>query len=186
MFATGQVDLGAPVLGVDIGDEVLIEDGVVNANFGGGGVVDAVVLVQTDTNAGNSILIEWLEPFGWYAFHIAAVDTPTMIIYEFIYLGLQFLWDELRFVVNDMALEHFEEIRKEDQRTDIASVGEVNSVPQEETAVNTVPEDNEPVTPNRPSPRPTPPRPRPRPSGGDSGTDGTTVALEEEFDNDEM
>jgi hypothetical protein len=45
LFATGQVDLGAPVLGVDIGDEVLIEDGVVNADFGGGGVVDAVVLV---------------------------------------------------------------------------------------------------------------------------------------------
>jgi hypothetical protein len=172
------MDLGADITGVEIGDSALIEDGVV---VGEG--FEKVVLVVTDTNGGATIVEDWLLPFGWEAAQIAAVDTPTMVIYEFLYLGLEFLWSELRHIVNDMAIEHFDEIAKEEQRVDIADVGEVNAVPQEEETVNTVPEDDSP----NPSPnRPQPPRPRPRPNGGNTQTDGTTQRLEDEFDNDEM
>jgi len=71
-IATGTLNLGAPILEASDGGEVLVEDGVVvAAGF------TQVVLVQTDTNQGNRIWIEWLEPFLWEAAQIAAVDAPA-------------------------------------------------------------------------------------------------------------
>jgi len=105
------MDLGAPILEASDGGEAIVEDGVVvAAGF------TKKVLVQTETNQGSRIYYEWVEPFLWEAAQIAAVDTPSMIIYEGMYLGLQYLWDGLRHEVNDMAQEHFENQANEAQQ----------------------------------------------------------------------
>lgn len=94
-FATGTLDLGAPILEASDGGEAIVEDGVVvAAGF------TRTVLVDTPTNAGSKIYYDWIEPFLWEAAQIAAADTPTVIAYEGLYLGLQFLWNGLRFEVD--------------------------------------------------------------------------------------
>lgn len=97
-FATGALDLGAPILEASDGGEAIVEDGVVvAAGF------TKVVLVQTDTNQGMRVYYEWIEPFLWEAAQIAAVDTPARMIYEGLFLGLAYLWNGLRYEVDAMA-----------------------------------------------------------------------------------
>lgn len=98
-FATGQMDLGADILEASDGGEAIVEDGVVvAAGF------KKVVLVQTDTNQGSRVYYEWIEPWLWEGAQILAVDTPSVMIYEGLYLGLAFLWDNLRHEVDKFAL----------------------------------------------------------------------------------
>lgn len=59
-FATGSLDLGAPVLDVVQGEDVLVADGVtVAVGF------PPIVLVTTSTNAGNKYWDDWMKPFCW-------------------------------------------------------------------------------------------------------------------------
>jgi hypothetical protein len=130
-IATGTLDLGAPILEASDGGEVLVADGVVvAAGF------TSVVLVQTETNQGNRIYLEWIEPFLWEAAQIAAVDVPGEIIYEGLFMGLQFLWDNLRFEVDLYAQEQFKNQANTAQKEEI-----------DNHTVNTVPQDDEPVGP---------------------------------------
>lgn len=97
-FATGQVDLGAPVLDVVGGGESIVADGVaVVVGF------PSVVLVPTATNAGSQIYLEWIEPFLWEAAQVAAIDVPAEIAIEFLGSGLIWLWNELAQEVYAMA-----------------------------------------------------------------------------------
>jgi hypothetical protein len=56
------------------------------------------------------------------------------MIYEGLYLGLQFLWDNLRFEVNHYAKEHFKEQANQAQQAEI-----------DDHSGNTVPQDDEPT-----------------------------------------
>lgn len=94
-IATGTLDVGSPILEASDGGAKLVEDGVVLAEG-----FPRVVLVQTDTNAGAQIYYEWLEPFLWEAAQIAAVDAPSEMLYNGLALGLQFVWNGLRFEVD--------------------------------------------------------------------------------------
>merc|ERR1719263_2294257 len=128
-FATGALDLGAPILEASDGGEAIVEDGVVvAAGF------QKVVLVQTETNQGSRIYYEWIEPFLWEAAQIAAVDSSSMIIYEFLFQGLQWLWDNLRWEVRAEAHSHFKNEQNQAQQEEIDS-----------HSVNTVPQDDEPL-----------------------------------------
>jgi hypothetical protein len=110
-IATGTLDLGAPILEASDGGEKLVEDGVVlAAGF------PSVVLVQTETNQGSRLWIEWIEPFLWEATQIVAADAPSRMIYEGLHYGLQFLWNELRFVVDQYAKDHYKAAAKEAQK----------------------------------------------------------------------
>jgi hypothetical protein len=110
-IATGTLDLGAPILEASDGGEKLVEDGVVlAAGF------PSVVLVQTDTNQGSRLWLEWIEPFMWEAAQIVAADAPSRMIYEGLHYGLQFLWNELRFVVDQYAKDHYKAAAKEAQK----------------------------------------------------------------------
>jgi hypothetical protein len=100
-LATGTLDLGAPILEAIDGGVALVEDGVVVAEG-----FSSVVLVKTETNQGNRLYLEWIEPFLWESAQIAAVDAPAEMIYEGLFLGLQFLWNNLRFEVATYAKEH--------------------------------------------------------------------------------
>lgn len=97
-FATGQVDLGAPVLDVEGNGESIVADGVAVAPG-----FTSVVLVRTDTNADSLLWIEWIQPWLWGCAQIAGVDTPAAIFYEFLSLGLVWLWNELAQEVYDLA-----------------------------------------------------------------------------------
>jgi len=122
-LATGTLDLGAPILEASDGGESIVEDGVVvAAGF------SQVVLVQTDTNQGSRLWIEWIEPFLWEAAQITAVDTPAMIIYEGLHYGLQWMWDNLRFEVDAYAQEHFKNQANQAQQAEIDS-HTINVVP---------------------------------------------------------
>jgi len=97
-FATGQVDLGAPVLDVVGGGESIVADGVsVAVGF------KSVVLVTTSTNAGSAIYLGWIEPFLWEAAQVAAIDVPAEIGIEFVGRGLEWLWEGLAGEVYAMA-----------------------------------------------------------------------------------
>lgn len=128
-FATGTLDLGAPILEASDGGEPIVEDGVVVAKG-----FKSVILVKTDTNAGSQIFYEWIEPFLWDAAQIAAVDTPSMILYEGLFMGLQFLWDGLRWEVHHFAADHFKNQANEAQQKEI-----------DDHTVNVVPQDDEPT-----------------------------------------
>jgi hypothetical protein len=94
-FATGTLDLGAPILEASDGGEAIVEDGVVvAAGF------TKTVLVKTDTNQGSTVYYEWVEPFLWEAAQIAAVDAPSYMLYEGLFLGLQYLWHGLTYEVD--------------------------------------------------------------------------------------
>lgn len=80
------------------------------------------------------IWYNWLEPFLWEAAQIAAVDTPSVIIYEGLFLGLQWLWDNLRMEVKDMANEYFR---------NQAHKATQEKIDHEDHVVNTVPEEDE-------------------------------------------
>jgi len=54
-----------------------------------------VVLVKTATNAGSQVWIEWLEPFCWGALQIVVVDTPGLMMYNFLTITAIWLWNEL-------------------------------------------------------------------------------------------
>lgn len=59
-FATGAIDLGAPILDVAQGNEKVVSDGVtVAAGFA------PKILVRTATNQGSVVMVEWLEPMLW-------------------------------------------------------------------------------------------------------------------------
>jgi hypothetical protein len=51
-------------------------------------------------------MTDWIEPFLWQSAQIASVDAPSMMIYEGIFLGLQFVWNGLRFEVDSLAREY--------------------------------------------------------------------------------
>lgn len=123
------MDLGAPILEASDGGEAIVEDGVVvAAGF------TKVVLVQTETNQGSRVYYEWIEPFLWDAAQIAAIDAPSMVLYEGLFLGLQWLWDNLRHEVNDFAIEHRKNQANEAQQKEI-----------DDHKVNVVPQDDEPT-----------------------------------------
>lgn len=127
------MDLGAPILGVVDGGEDIVKDGVVvAAGFSN------VVLVKTDTNQGDQVYYEWIEPFLWEAAQIAAVDTPARMIYEGLFLGLAYLWNGLRYEVDAMAQDHFKNQANEAQR---------EVIEHDDHTVNVVPSDDEPITP---------------------------------------
>lgn len=98
-FATGTIDLGAPILDVTENGDSIVSDGVVvAAGF------DSKVLVITPTNQANKnpvkevvekvgydynqLLTKWIYPFLWDAAQVGVVDAPSMIGYEFLSLGL--------------------------------------------------------------------------------------------------
>jgi len=60
-------------------------------------------LVETPTNRGSAVWIEWIEPFLWSAAQIGAIDTPTTIVYEGLWLGLAWVWRGLNGEVADLA-----------------------------------------------------------------------------------
>jgi hypothetical protein len=129
-LATGTLDLGAPILEASDGGEKLVEDGVVvAAGF------TQVVLVQTETNQGNRIYIEWIEPFLWEAAQITAADAPARIIYEGLHYGLQYLWNGLRFEVDQYAKDHYKSVSNKAQMKEISD-HDVNSVPQDDEPVD--------------------------------------------------
>jgi hypothetical protein len=89
-FATGALDLGAPVLDVTQGAEQVVADGVtVAVGF------PAKVLVQTSTNQGAMVWVEWLAPFCWAALQVVVVDAPSLMAYNFQSFGLVWLWNAL-------------------------------------------------------------------------------------------
>lgn len=97
-FATGQVDLGAPVLDVEGNGESIVADGVAVAPG-----FTSVVLVRTETNGGSMVWIEWIEPWLWAVAQICGIDAPAAVFYEFLSLGLVWLWNELAQEVYDLA-----------------------------------------------------------------------------------
>jgi len=97
-FATGQVELGAPVLDVSGNGESIIADGVVAA----AGFAPKI-LVVTSTNQGSVIWIDWVEPFLWEAAQVLTVDAPSNIVYNGLYGGLAWVWKELSYEVKDLA-----------------------------------------------------------------------------------
>lgn len=97
-FATGQVELGAPVLDVSGNGESIVADGVVKATG-----FPSKVLVPTSTNQGDLIFIEWIEPFLWEATQVLAVEVPANIVYNGLYGGLAWVWRELSYEVKDLA-----------------------------------------------------------------------------------
>jgi hypothetical protein len=127
-LATGALDLGAPILDASDGSDSIIADGVVEAAG-----FKKTVLVPTATNQGSAIIYDWLEPFAWEAAQIAAVDSTSMIIYEGLFLGLQWLWDNLRWEVHAYAQEQFKNQENEAQQEKI-----------DEHTVRRVPDENEP------------------------------------------
>lgn len=90
--------MGAPVLDVEGNGESIVADGVAVAPG-----FTSVVLVRTDTNADSLLWIEWIQPWLWGCAQIAGVDTPAAIFYEFLSLGLVWLWNELAQEVYDLA-----------------------------------------------------------------------------------
>lgn len=116
-FATGTIDLGAPILEATGNGDAIVQDGmVVAAGF------EQKVLVATATNqaattttvqavveaAGydyNKLLTDWMYPFLWESAQIGAVDAPTMMAYEFLSLGLQYLWYGVSAEVNKLAVD---------------------------------------------------------------------------------
>lgn len=97
-FATGAMDLGAPVLDVAQGDEKVVSDGVtVAAGF------PAKVLVKTSTNQGSVVWEEWIKPWLWEAYAWCLIESPGMIFYNFNSLGLTWLWNELAIEVRALA-----------------------------------------------------------------------------------
>jgi hypothetical protein len=179
------MNLGAPILEASDGGEAIVEDGVVvAAGF------TKKVLVPTDTNQGSRIYYEWVEPFLWEAAQIAAIDTPSMIIYEGMYLGLQYLWNGLRFEVDEMAQQHFLDQANAAQQEHI-DAHTVNRVPQDDEEEQDVPPAPaaQPSSPSSPSPNQPAPRPRPpprRPDSVDTIDDGETEEVEDEGASDSM
>jgi hypothetical protein len=158
-FATGAVDLGAPITSVSDGGESIVEDGVVvAAGF------KPTVLVKTETNQGSAVLINWIYPWLWESAQIGAVDVPSMMIYELIYLGLQYLWNGLRWEVKLYA-DDYERSHMNTQQT-----AKIN-----DHVINTVlPEDDEEDTP---TPSPIPRREQ---------DDGTTLDVSDDGASDDM
>lgn len=103
-FATGTLDLGAPILDVTGNGEAIVSDGVTVASG-----FPSVVLVRTSTNQGSLIWIEWIEPWMWYMAQISAVDVPAMILYEGVSMGAEWFWEELAQEVEVMAASDFKE-----------------------------------------------------------------------------
>jgi hypothetical protein len=94
--------------------------------------------VPNDSNVGDAIYVGWIEPFLWEGAQIAAIDTPSVMMYEGLWLGLQYVWQGLAGEVNDLARSIEKEQANEAQQEKIDS-HEVNRVPQ----------DDEPVAPSR-------------------------------------
>lgn len=89
-FATGAIDLGAPILDVTGNGQSIVADGVsVAAGFGGG------VLVNTATNAGWLIWYDWIEPWCWEMAQVAGINAPSNAFFGFWSTGLVWLWNEL-------------------------------------------------------------------------------------------
>lgn len=98
-FATGKVDLGAPVLELEANGEKAVEDGVAVApGFAG------KVLVKTSSNQGAVIWYDWLEPWCWEIYAWFLIESPGAIFFNFISLGLTWLWNELAIEVEAMAV----------------------------------------------------------------------------------
>lgn len=89
-FATGAVDLGAPVLDVEGNGESIVADGVATAAG-----FPAKILTLTSTNQGAVILIDWIYPFLWAMLQNAAIEAPSMIFYNFVAYGMVWIWGEL-------------------------------------------------------------------------------------------
>jgi len=128
-IATGTLELGAPILDASDGGESIIEDGVVVADG-----FAKVVLVKTASNAGQQIWYDWLEPMLWESAQIVAVDTPSVMIYEGLFLALQWFWDNLRKDVKDMADDYFK---------GLANQATQDKINHDDHVVNTVPEETE-------------------------------------------
>lgn len=129
------MDLGAPITDVENVSTGAkdIENGVVRAEG-----YKPIVLVPNDSNVGDLIYVGWIEPFLWEGAQIAAIDTPSVMLYEGLWLGLQYVWQGLAGEVNDLARS----IEKD----------QANSAQQEKIdshEVNRVPQDDEPVAPAR-------------------------------------
>lgn len=97
-FATGALDLGAPILDVSGSMGSVVENGVTTAEG-----FKAVILVPSAANAGDQIWVSWIEPFMWEALQIVAVDVPADIFYNGLYGGLAWVWHELAYEVEEMA-----------------------------------------------------------------------------------
>ena len=103
-FASGTLDLGAPILDVVGNGESIVKDGVVvAAGF------PSVVLVRTSTNQDSLIWIEWVEPWMWYVAQITSIDVPAMIILEGASMGAEWLWEELAQEVETLAASDFKD-----------------------------------------------------------------------------
>lgn len=124
-FATGQINLGAPVSDVaDVSTGVkTIENGVVRAAG-----YKPIVVFPNDSNIGDSMYVNWIEPWLWESASILAVDVPSMLLYEGFWVGLQFLWNGLAGEVNDLArsIEKDQANAKQQEKIDSH---EVNRVP---------------------------------------------------------
>lgn len=106
-FATRTMDLGAPVLDVVQGVDVLVADGVtVAVGF------PQVILVTTTTNQGSIWWDEWIKPFMWLMLQVVVVDMPALMFLNFESMGLEWLWnalgEEILMMASD-APEHVEE-----------------------------------------------------------------------------
>lgn len=89
-FATGKMDLGAPILDVTTGTTSVIKDGVVKAaGFA------PVILVATSTNAGDAVWINWFQPWFWQIYKACLLNAPIYMFYNFIAYGLIWMWNEL-------------------------------------------------------------------------------------------
>jgi len=98
-FATGAIDLGAPVLDVTQGATAVVADGVAVAPG-----FSRTVLVRTPTNGADVVWKDWLEPFCWSMFQSAVIDAPVLAVYEFYALGLKWLHHALASEIIDMAI----------------------------------------------------------------------------------
>jgi hypothetical protein len=123
-FATGAIDLGAPILDVTGNGEAIVADGVsVAAGFSG------TVLVRTSTNAGWLLWYDWIEPWCWWMAQVAAVDTPTQIVWQFASGGLVWFWNELAMEVETLAASDFKDAEQTafiEDHTPIIAPDEVN------------------------------------------------------------
>jgi len=141
-FATGKIDLGAPVSDVaDVSTGVkTIENGVVRAPG-----FKPIVVFPNDSNIGDSMYVEWIEPFLWEAASIGAVDVPSMLIYEGFWLGLQFMWNGLAGEVNALARSIEKDAADAEQQEKIDNHS-VNRVPTDAGPQTQTPSNNDGAT----------------------------------------
>lgn len=100
-FATGAINLGAPITDVSGDGEEIVADGVAVASG-----FPSVVLEVTATNGGWIIWLDWIMPWAWSIVQTLLIDAPVLSLYEFWAIGLTWLWNDLSKEVIDMAEEH--------------------------------------------------------------------------------